>query len=245
MKLSFQNIANLKGILALITLLSGAYIFAPNQACAQNAVGCDNHVWRAMSNQAVMQTRRQDIMNKRYIIKADSVLQYSCFDQELVNVMSNTGKMFSNGDQWENLEEIDLLDGFTTSIAIYDTGSTTQHGAPTTANGFDVREGSGHTYKSSYNPAMLSPDTLETAITDVIFASYEAYLEGQFNHLVLSGTTYLTNTLSPPPLCYNMSDVWQAAKCKNFDDVDIFMDFRALIESDDPREFPPNMPCIL
>ena len=216
--------------------------YAQNQG---SDYGCDHDIWRAMVNQAALETRRQDVMNKRYIVKADSVLQYSCFTDEVANTIATVAPIFSNGDHWVG-REVGLLDGFATSMDIYNPNSPTEYGSPETPHGFDVRPLPGYDYRQEpvqYFFDALTPNTLEDALTAAVLEPYEFYIDGQFHHLVLSGTTPLESEV--PSLCHPMAEVWRAAKCKNFDGVDIFYRFEELVSADDPREFPPSMPCEL
>lgn len=65
-------------------------------------IGCASDTWTAMVNQAVMETRREDIMNKRFILKPDSVLDYSCFDFFVKQVADKAGPIFSESKDWVN-----------------------------------------------------------------------------------------------------------------------------------------------
>lgn len=76
-------------------------------APAEELSGCGADTWAAMVNQAVMETRREDIMNKRFILKPDSVLDYSCFDMFVKRVADNAGPVFSESKVWAN-REVDL-----------------------------------------------------------------------------------------------------------------------------------------
>jgi len=69
---------------------------------------CAADTWAAMVNQAVMETRREDILNKRYIVKPDAVIDYSCFDLHVKNVADSAGPIFSETKKWANLP-VDLI----------------------------------------------------------------------------------------------------------------------------------------
>lgn len=186
--------------------LTGVLVLAkPQNSCADTSAGCATDTWVAMANQAALETRREDLFNKRYIVKADSVLQYSCFADEIENMAANIGPIFSNGTQFED-KVINLMAGVSI-INPYKNGFTT--------------------------------DSLGEALEKTVTESMQPYIDGQFGHIVLSGTTELKQEAE---LCLNMKEVWQAAKCKNFDGTNIFMRFDELVDYD-PREFPPNMPC--
>lgn len=62
--------------------------------------GCATDTWTAMVNQAVIEARREDILNKRFIVKPDSVLDYGCFDENLKTAQANLGPIFSETPNW-------------------------------------------------------------------------------------------------------------------------------------------------
>lgn len=92
------------------------YTPSPPAGTPAELSGCATDTWTAMVNQAVMQTRREDLLNKRFIIKSDSVLQYSCFGRAIVNTAENLGPIFTETDRWANVE-VDLY-GDKTQMAL-------------------------------------------------------------------------------------------------------------------------------
>ncbi len=70
--------------------------------------GCGTDTWTAMVNQGVMEARREDALNKRYIIKSDSVLDYGCFSLYVKKTADNAGPIFSETKKWANLP-VDIL----------------------------------------------------------------------------------------------------------------------------------------
>jgi len=231
------------------------FLIVTNSApsCAQSTKGCATDTWQAMVNRAAMETRRDDVMNKRYIVKADSVLQYSCFRDELINTVENTGPIFSNGETWVG-RQVPLIGGFETTMDIYNPASLTLlHTRPGGDNTYELLPGAGTNYKEDYilGDSTLSLGSLDFALTNVVGGTTGGplfeYLKANFSHIVLSGTTDLTHI----GLCHEMANVWKAAKCKNFDGTAVFYSFEDLagvpnfLTSADPREFPPSMPCEL
>ena len=73
----------------------------------EDFAGCASDTWSAMVNQAVMETRREDIMNKRFILKPDSVLDYSCVDLFIKKVADDAGPIFSESKHWAN-RDVDI-----------------------------------------------------------------------------------------------------------------------------------------
>lgn len=72
------------------------------------ATGCAADTWTAMVNQAVMETRREDILNKRFIVKPDSVIDYGCFNMFVTKVADEAGPIFSESKKWANVT-VDLI----------------------------------------------------------------------------------------------------------------------------------------
>ena len=182
------------------TIMIGALIAPMPLSHAQNGTGCANDTWTAMVNQAALQSRREDLMNKTYIVKADSVLQYSCFEEELERVKTQTGKIFSNGEHWANNHIVPLAAGETTTVDIYQPVPTELHLPQDTPNHYVLTAGEGYDYRadpSQYNLAALTPFTLEDALADVVEASYNTYINSNFNHTVLSNTCLLYTSPSP------------------------------------------------
>ncbi|MAZ76869.1 MAG: hypothetical protein CMH31_06165 [Micavibrio sp.] len=77
--------------------------------------GCATDTWTAMVNQAVLEARRENIMNQRLIAKSDSVLTYTCFDQHVLITGQNVGPIFSETSRWAN-SDVDLM-GRTVTIS--------------------------------------------------------------------------------------------------------------------------------
>lgn len=69
---------------------------------------CAADTWAAMVNQSVIEARREDILNKRYIVKPDAIIDYSCFDLHVKKVADDSGPIFSETKKWANLP-VDLI----------------------------------------------------------------------------------------------------------------------------------------
>ena len=72
--------------------------------------GCAVDTMNVHINQAVMETRRETVANQTLIYKADSVLDYGCFEDMLKTVENNTAPIFSENTHWAP-KTIDLLRG--------------------------------------------------------------------------------------------------------------------------------------
>lgn len=195
--------------------------------------GCAADTWTAMVNQAVNQTRRETAYNRRYIVKNDSGLQYSCFDQNIINTVQFIDPIFTASTYWENMSGIDILGG-TTDIRIYDQSQ-------------DVEQ--------PYLMQYLTPSSLEESLVLVVDSVFQNYIFSQFNHNYLSGKAVVGGTgsyisgggisgtgLEP---CVSMAEVWNAAKCMNMTGLIgagvgevVFPTFEQMAGGLEPREYP-------
>lgn len=72
----------------------------PDSSCAVDT-------WVALANRAALEARRETMMNKRFIAKADSVLDYGCLPYYLEKTQNELAGIFSETDRWANME-VDL-----------------------------------------------------------------------------------------------------------------------------------------
>lgn len=198
---------------------------APEGSEAEGEIsGCATDTWTAMVNQAVAQTRRETVFNKRFIVKSDSVLQYSCFDNVIANTVATVDPIFTASDMWED-RSITVLGDDDVNINVYEKDSDAESG---------------------YFIDFLSQNTLEESLILVVDSALRNYINGQFNHPYLSGTTPVSGTGQES--CVSMSAIWQAAKCVNFSGSTPFPTFAEMAAADfeDPRQFPSgaNWECV-
>jgi len=184
---------------------------APEGDVDTELTGCAVDTWTAMVNQAVLESRREIMMNNRFIAKPDSVLEYVCFDKYVDVTANAAGPIFSETDLWAN-KTIDI------------SGTTVD--AEVTMN------------------VDMGDESLDTALAAVINEIYLDYTTQNFAHGMLGETVpAAANIKGPGNTCDVMNQVWQAAKCHNFEGPDIFYTFEELIGYD-PREFPASMNCM-
>lgn len=84
-------------LLSLFTLLG--VIAGQQQAFAQAVVAeqpCDPAVYQQMASRAWLESEREIMQNQNLIFKADSVLEYTCFDQFLSKAAWEGGDIFSH-----------------------------------------------------------------------------------------------------------------------------------------------------
>ena len=88
----------------LLTALCALFISALpiSKAAAQDIADqpCDANYWRQMSSRAWMEAEREIMQNQNLIFKADSVLEYTCFDQFLAINGQEGGKIFTSTDHF-------------------------------------------------------------------------------------------------------------------------------------------------
>lgn len=94
---------------ALITILPGG-----KNACAAGAGGtiaaqtCDTQVWQTMAARAQLETEREIMQNQNLIFKADSILDYVCFDNFAAHAAKNVGVLFTHTTYFGNSSIIQM-----------------------------------------------------------------------------------------------------------------------------------------
>lgn len=97
---------NLNTSILILLLLSGIFMIFPDtkHACAGPQGGapqiadqtCDTQVWLTMENRARLETEREIMQNQNLIFKADSILNYTCFDSFAAHAARNVGVLFTH-----------------------------------------------------------------------------------------------------------------------------------------------------
>ncbi len=191
-----------------------------NVNAGDEVTGCATDTWTAMVNQAVLQSRREMAMNKRYIAKADSVLSYSCFSKAIDKVRFNAG-VFSESQRWVN-HQVDLLEGSFALINVQ-LGQFSLDGALTNAalEPYEtfLRSYFSHEFLGGLADTHSAGGGAGGGATAHEHSSQQAYVE-----------------------CGKMAEVWNEAKCLNVTDDPLFYKFSDLITKD-PREYPENYKC--
>ncbi len=182
--------------------------------------GCATDTWTAMVNMAVLQTRRETIINQALIAKADSVMAYSCMNESMKKVGENLGPIFSETKRWVNAQ-IDI-DGKTVTVN-KELGESSLDGAVFGAATNAYMNYAQKSFKHSMLGGMLDIGGNENGNEDP--SSEDSGAQDALP-------------------CGIMSQVWQMAKCMNYSDVPGFPKFEDLISGDkDPRKYPKNMTC--
>lgn len=193
-------------------------VFLGNPALGQDdeVTGCAADTWTAMQNQALLESRRETVMNQTFIRKPDSVLMYACMEQMIKNVEQKAGPIFSETDHWVgNTVDISGRSKFYQKPAFQTVNFT------------------------------MGPNSLDAALTAAVRGAYNmndnSYAQTNFKHNYLGGAS---NIKADPKssACDIMKKVWKYAKCENFDDPKVFYTFEEL-KSEDPRKLPSGSEC--
>lgn len=180
--------------------------------------GCATDTWTAMVNQAVLQTRRETLMNQRFIAKPDSVMAYACITDAFDNVRKDVGPIFSESKRWVNAE-VDIID--TTVNVDKELGEYSLDGAMVNA--------------------ALTP--YETWMRSNFAHDYlGGTMEGSDSHSGDDGHSHTEDQAYAN--CGDMAMVWKMAKCNNVEGDPFFPKFEDLINND-PRKYPSRYACNL
>ncbi|HRQ60961.1 MAG TPA: hypothetical protein PLO23_05570 [Alphaproteobacteria bacterium] len=172
---------------------------------------CDGDVMNQIHARAFLEAQRENIANQIFVRKPDSVLSYTCFD-EFVGVMAQKAPpLFSESTKWS---------GMTVPMSV--TGKPPEHYPPTRT--LNVNMGNGH---------------IESLIGGIAQAPVSNFTRDNFGHHYLgdtAGFSYpVASAVNPSDrvICSTMREVWEVAKCQNFD-ADPFLTFEE-IAAGDPR----------
>lgn len=204
----------------IIKILAGAmlgFLFAAGAQAATQATiaqpGCDADIYNVHINRSILEARREVVMNQRYILKPDSVLEYTCFASTNINTSllgttaRRAGPLFSESDLWAP-KTIPLR--------------TATRSRATTVN------------------FTLGSDSLDLALAALVRTDTLSYINANFWHSYLGGTG---PDIAPALPCPVMAPVWQAAKCYNFQPgTSLWLTFPQLVNSD-PRIYPSSQQC--
>ena len=72
------------------------------------ARACALDTWVGMVNQSALEGRRETIMQRRFITKADSVIEYGCLPMYMKNTEGSAAAIFSESNAWVN-RQVDII----------------------------------------------------------------------------------------------------------------------------------------
>ena len=88
-------------------------------ALAQPAT-CDPNYWEALKSKAWAEAQREITQNQNLIYKADSILEYSCFDnflESLATVVHNQNALFSETNHWPSTAPTNMANALNILVA--------------------------------------------------------------------------------------------------------------------------------
>ncbi len=97
--------------LSFPTSINAQNIFIPPGPGGEGLQGCATNTWIAMVNQGVLEARRENLMHQRYIAKPDSILEYTCFNEQVELDGIFLGPVFSETDEFVYEGDYELTDG--------------------------------------------------------------------------------------------------------------------------------------
>ena len=193
---------------------------------------CDPNFEDVMEARATLEAMREVEMAQRIIIRPDSVLEYSCFDDRINELAGAADAMFS-----DNIFSPDL---FNIPVQTYDptgpyagflpTINATTVTTPGNAEGV-VRTGPN---PPPFPPGRLYVSGLDTALSQIVYASMLQFLLSNFPHVYVAGT--FSGVSATPGVCDPMKLVWDFVRCRNFSAAN-FRTFGELAVAD-PRTTP-------
>lgn len=213
---------------------------------------CDGNFMNQIVSNAFLGASRDVIMSEQLINKPDSVLAYTCFDQLLARTAQRGGilsesQTFGAGT---SARAVALKAGNDNGGDGYD-GSDENDGEINGNSGTDLiavpppscSQSPCQTYTVDLGIPSFASHTqrLDRLLQEIAMTSLTTYLNTNFNHNYLGGSSSLTRTTSAISAtsysCDDMNRVWIASQCSNFGEYDKFRNFSDLVVQD-PRTFP-------
>lgn len=197
--------------LALFTLFFSV-LALPSQAGLIEGTSCDVEVYDVLSERARLETRREMEMAQKYIMRPDSVLEYSCFAQR-------RNELINHGLFWSRSESV-------SSGGIDQAMNSIIYGALMALLGDTDFTGVVNDIKGIVLDAAIDSfgaDPFENLVDNPL----QRYLMANFYHS-LAGGHYDQGATG---LCNAMDTVWRFLKCSNFDPQD-FITFDSLAVND-------------
>jgi hypothetical protein len=168
---------------------------APNQAKSTSG-SCDADFMNQIYTKAYFEAERENLVNEMLIRKPDSVLEYTCFGQQVNFTAVKAGRIFTESDDW------------------HDTEVTIDH---------DLRDQ--HVDTVPFDVYMGSDTFLDNTLQALVVDSLYNYVDTNFPYNYLGGTPLfplnddIDQTLSGNDgiyICLMMNAVYFFAKCDNF-----------------------------
>jgi hypothetical protein len=180
---------------------AGLFLFMPSTHAQTVPDSCDVDFMTQMVSRATAEASRDVMVSQTVIRKPDSVLQYTCFDQIAKLTGTIAGPLFTENTKWQS--------------ATIDVSSYDDKHSPGPVN-ISV---------SAFQPS----NTVDNAVKDIVLDAMKAYTDKNFGHKFLGDHA---GSISNPGAggdynCTIMQQVWNAAKCENFNTDDLFTELNA------------------
>lgn len=211
------------------TLPNAAQLLAPQTGPNSSKSGseaCDANFMNQIYAKAFLEAEREVVVNNAIIAKPDSILEYSCFDQQAAAVAQKAGPIFSESMRWDpTMVEIGGGLGIIVLVPVPFTGMSVS----------------------------LGDDHLDKSIERLVLSSLKGYVDTNFAHDFLGGAAAGDNNSIEPlvedvsDVCDFMYNVYHVAKCDDFAlnaPFLTFEDYYSLpsLQSTDPRVLPASCP---
>lgn len=177
-----------------------------------NLPSCDSDFMNQIYAKAFLEANREHVINQTMVLKPDSILEYTCFDQFASMTAGAGGNIFSDSTEWR-FRGINI-------------GATLPF--PTLVN--------------VWMGDLITGDKLDRTIERLVLNGLESYIDSNFAHSFLGSLaaidSNISNNIGPNSYnCDRMQAVWNIAKCMDFGLEAGFLSFDELAAAD-PRRFP-------
>jgi hypothetical protein len=200
--------------------LSAALMTMPNVTAAQPGGipnSCDPEFHETLKQRAWLEGQREIEAAAALIVKPDSVLEYSCFEERIKHMGDASKDLFSDNTSGPHFKNEKFFpNDLYQPLFISPNGPVGQPGEPMVGRGYDLG------------------NSTKVSLTNTNRLPLRRYLDANFGH-PLDGGRYNGGT----PLCNTMKVVWDHVRCRSFD-KDTFKTLHDWAKSD-PRQLPK--PC--
>lgn len=190
---------------------------------------CDANFMNQIYAKAFLEAERETVITNTLILKPDSVLEYSCFDQRVAAVAEDAGPIFSESDRWS-----------TATIPINGGLSVSTAGPSSNVPDVDIDVNMGNT-------------RLDGSVERLVLEALVEYANGSFSYDFLGNTatgdnnTFSASVAGVSGVCDFMFNMYHISKCDDFALNAPFMHFEAgfgamNLASTDPRTIPASCP---
>ncbi len=177
---------------------------------------CDADFMNQITARAFLESEREVVMGNTILRKPDSVLEYTCFDQQAAVAYGPVAALFSDSEYFADMD-VPINGGlgeiFTTAMDDIE---------------IDVA---------------LGTEYHDTTIETLVLTALGGYIDTNFYHAFLGGAGIDNSGIGAGDgVCPVMFEVYYSAQCNNMDRNMSFLTFEELARLDDPRVYPRICP---